>query len=289
MTKTPDTFVDPTYTFQDKGAVYLFTNENISGYIDKSGDITGANILTVGASGDHAFESYLAGAKHVDTFDINSLQKNVIELKTHMIHHLSYADFMDFFFEKQNFFDHKIIQPIQPLFSDDLKSFVASYTGESKKMFKYLGACAPDFIIKRLKYIRTEQNYESLRNVLPDKIDFKHCNVTHISKHMTKEYKLVMLSNIYEYMYRFLTTNDRRVNAFCKDILTGIMQHITPDGRIYFHYAWGGNAASWNNFLSFTQQRFNMLENLNAIDVPSAFRREKTDAVLYALKTQNTK
>lgn len=289
MTKQPETFIEPTYAFQDKGAVYLFTNENISGYIDRSGDISGANILTVGASGDHAFESYLSGAKHVDTFDINSWQKNVIELKTHMIHHLKYSDFMDFFFEKQNFFDTKIIEPLKPLFSDDLKTFVLSYNSNHKQMFKYLGPCAPDFIIDRLRYINSEQNYEALRNVLPDKIEFRHCNITHIANYMDKEYKLVMLSNIFEYMYRFLSTNDRRVNEFSNNILDNIEEHITQDGRIYFHYAWGSNAASWNNFLAFTQQRFNLPKNLTAISIPSAFKNNKTDAVIYAFKSQNIK
>lgn len=287
--KNSETFVDESYTFQDKSSVYLFTNENIAGYLEQSGDISGANILTVGASGDHAFESYLMGAKHVDTFDINSWQANVIELKTHMIRNLDYCDFMDFFFEKENFFDKKIIKPIESLFSDELTKFVNLYTGESKMMFKYLGACAPDFQPYRIKYIQCEQNYEKLRDKLPEKIDFRHCNVTHIANHMDKEYKLVMLSNIFEYMYRCLTTTDRRVNVFYDEILHHMLQHITPDGRIYFHYAWGGAARSWNYLLDFTQKRFNTQNNMAAIEVPSAFKRNSTDAVLYAYKNQHMK
>ena len=83
--------------FKNGAPVYVFTNENIAGYMPALGDITGARVLSVGASGDHAFESYLAGASHVDTFDINSNQKNIIELKTHMIRHLPYEKFTEFF------------------------------------------------------------------------------------------------------------------------------------------------------------------------------------------------
>ena len=74
-----------TRAFHDHDPVYLFTNENIYGTLKTAGDISNKKILTVGASGDHVFESYLLGAKDVHTFDINSSQKNVIELKVSII------------------------------------------------------------------------------------------------------------------------------------------------------------------------------------------------------------
>lgn len=81
------------YAFQDKSPVYLFTNENVAGYL-RPINLQDARVLSIGASGDHAFEAYLAGAKHVDTFDINSWQKPVIELKTHMIRNLDYKSLL---------------------------------------------------------------------------------------------------------------------------------------------------------------------------------------------------
>ena len=73
--------------------VFLFTDENISGYLDKTDDLSGKSVLSVAGSGDHAFECLLRDAKSVDTFDVNYLQKHVIELKSKMIsiclmHHL---------------------------------------------------------------------------------------------------------------------------------------------------------------------------------------------------------
>ena len=65
--------------------VFLFTNENIQGYLGQMNSVAGKDVLTVGASGDHAFECILAGAKKVDTFDTNFLQKHIIELKQKMI------------------------------------------------------------------------------------------------------------------------------------------------------------------------------------------------------------
>ena len=58
-----DIWATETYAFQDRDPVYLFTNENISGTLKTAPNISGARVLAVGASGDHAFESYLAGAK----------------------------------------------------------------------------------------------------------------------------------------------------------------------------------------------------------------------------------
>ena len=96
--------------FQDKSSVYLFTNENVTEYIPPL-DLTGARVLTVCASGDHALMSYLSGASHVDTFDINSYQKNIYELKMHMIRNLDFGAFHDFFFSRYNFFSRDIIRP----------------------------------------------------------------------------------------------------------------------------------------------------------------------------------
>ena len=94
--------------FNWAGPVFLFTNENIADYLKKLGNVSGKDVLTVAASGDHAFESFLCGAKNVDTFDINYLQKHVMELKTKMIQKLEYPEFRLRQFRFRQFFsgDH---------------------------------------------------------------------------------------------------------------------------------------------------------------------------------------
>ena len=89
----------------DTGPVYLFSNENTAGAVKAMGDLSGRKILSVCASGDFVLDGYLAGAKQIDVFDINSYQYAVLELKMHMIKNLSYNTFQDFFFSQGRFFD----------------------------------------------------------------------------------------------------------------------------------------------------------------------------------------
>src|SRR5574344_937861 len=221
-----------TRAFHDHAPVYLFTNENIYGTLKTAGDISNKKILTVGASGDHVFESYLLGARDVHTFDINSSQKNVIELKNHMIRELSYADFMDFFFSRKNFFNQKILTPIKSKFSDDLQAFLKKCTiGDIRKDFKYRAAHTSEYDINKLQYIASKSNFNTVRDRLPEHIPFKHCDIStvriamqdnvqkygsHYLEHanipfeqsgpelhadFTEQYDLILLSNIFSYLY----------------------------------------------------------------------------------------
>ncbi|MBQ8729125.1 MAG: DUF3419 family protein [Alphaproteobacteria bacterium] len=318
MTNKSNSPISPSYVFQDRGPVYLFTNENISGTLKTAGDISGARVLTVGASGDHAFESYLAGAKSVDTFDINSAQKNVIELKKHMIKHLEYGQFMDFFFDKQNFFNQQILRPIQHHFSDDLKQFLAVQSdGNNRTNFKYLGACAADYNIKNLQYISNEQNFCALRDKLPEKIPFMHCDISKLYATMTynvqrygcnylnsteylknpdlplmyvnlsKKYDLVLLSNIFDYLFPKERDMEDKFIQMHRQILGVLLSnHMKRSGRIYFHYIWGGNAAAWVNFVHYFQSKNTLPTEFVARTVDAAYKNDNLDIVLYAQHRQ---
>lgn len=305
-----------TYAFQDRDPVYLFTNENIYGTLKTAGDVSGKKLLTVGASGDHAFESYLLGADDVHTFDINSDQKNVIELKNHMIRNLPYADFMDFFFEKKNFFNQKILTPIQSKFSDDLHAFLKKCNGwDKRKNFKYRAACTSEYDIKRLQYIANENNYNIVRDRLPEQIPFKHCEIstvyramqycvqnygsnylnhkiefTNIPSHyanFTERYDLILLSNIFSYLYADSRDVAQRLSYMHRNVLAPLIANNTTDGgRVYFHYAWGADTSAWVNFLHYFQTQNALPTQLVARTVDGAYHNCEYDVVLYATRKQ---
>lgn len=306
-----------TYAFQDGDPVYLFTNENIYGTLKTAGDISGKKILTVGASGDHAFESYLLGAGDVHTFDINSNQKNVIELKNHMIRRLPYADFMDFFFNRRNFFNQKILMPIKSNFSDNLRAFLKKCNGRNKLRdnFKYRTAYTSEYDIKRLQYIANENNYNVVRDRLPEHIPFKHCDISTVYKAMqyrvqnygsnnlnqinkitdtphlyadfTERYDLILLSNIFSYLYGYARDVSQRLSYMHRNVLEPLIaNNTTDDGRVYFHYAWGEKASAWVNFLHYFQTENDLPTKLVARTVDGAYHNYKYDMVLYATRKQ---
>ena len=64
--------------------VYPFTTENIAGYIERL-DLKDKSVLTVGSSGDQAFNALLLGANRIVLYDINPNTYEFLKLKKDLI------------------------------------------------------------------------------------------------------------------------------------------------------------------------------------------------------------
>lgn len=234
--------------------VYLFTNENISGYLSKL-DLNGKSVLSVAAGGDHAFECLLRGASFVDVYDINYAQKVVVELKTHMIKSLPYEDFKDFFFSASNFFNREIIEPIWHKFSPELNIFMSWYYAlgdvAARRMFIYgRSACMiEDF--DQISYLSCRENYDKLAKILPNKINFTHSEVHQLSKKTDKKYDFILMSNIFDYTYDSLwETNSAFSHCYNKLLKPLAERNLSPDGGcMCWHYIWCGIVSSRTGFV----------------------------------------
>ncbi len=260
MSKNSDVFAASDYFFKDKSPVYLFTNENIPGYLGGL-CLDNARVLTVGASGDHAFEAYLRGASYVDTFDINSWQGAIIELKNHMIRNLDYEVFMDFFFDKKRFFDTRLLKPIKPRFSNELNDFLQQYEKIGSDIFRYQNSVNPAYSDKMISYINDKTIYNKLSETLPEKINFTHCSMANLSATFHRRYDLIMLSNIFEYMYNQpnILNIEERIAFFYNDYLEKICSKNLKisGGNIYFTYMWNAEPYAWHKFIEyFNDQHF---------------------------------
>ena len=130
----------------------------------------GKRVLSVAAGGDHAFECLLSGASFVDMFDVNYAQKVIVELKSHMIKSLPYEDFMDFFFDKENFFDQRILQPIWNDLPNSVHALLNLYYSRAergKRMFYYDGINPNKNHYDKIRYLRSQESYEKLQEKLP--------------------------------------------------------------------------------------------------------------------------
>lgn len=216
--------------------VFLFTTENISGYLKQIQSFENKNVLSVCSSGDHAFECLLRGAKKVDVFDINYLQQYVLELKSKMIQNLTYKDFNRFFFEKRNFFDKKIINPIFKDFSEGLQTFLDIYYAYdvSNVMFRTV----PKQIM-RPSYVQDADTYKQLSKLIPDKFNFIRCNIDDLCHKTRKKYSLILLSNIFGFKYPHSCTFLPSANWFYSDILEPMARkNLCDDGTICWNYIW---------------------------------------------------
>ena len=260
--------------FVDYGPVYLFTTENIGGYMDLLPSLRGQNVLSVCASGDHAFECLLHGANKVDLFDINGLQQYVLELKIKMIQNLPYPDFNKFFFDKRKFFDKKIITPIFDDFSPGLQSFLRTYYlyDVYNVMFRSLQYECIKQEPLRPSYVANADKYEQLKELLPTKFNFTKCEVSKLHKKNTGRYDLILLSNIFGFKYSDAYTLEEQIDKYYRDVLTPLGRNrLTENGNICWHYTWNIDKYMLNFIPQITQtlKTDKYLHKFDAVAIPS--------------------
>ena len=260
MFKKSTVKISPSYSFQDNAPVYLFSNENIADQLRVLGDFNGARVLSVGASGDHAFGAYLAGAAHVDTFDINSLQRAVIDLKTVMVQHVSYENFMDFFFDERQFFNTRILSQIQSKIPNNVQRMLQDYQLRGKNLFKYEAGQNSAYSTKNIPYLKNKKSYMQLRNVLPRRIPFYHCDMRDIKTPFADvtgmvggRYDVILLSNIYDYVVpsSAVLSQEDNMKYFYREILEPMARRllVRDGGRIAFRYMWASSPVAWTNYI----------------------------------------
>ena len=266
----------------DKGPVYLFSNENTAGTVKAMGDLSGRKILSVCASGDFVLDGYLAGAKQIDVFDINSYQYAVLELKMHMIKNLPYNTFQDFFFSQGRFFDVRLLDSIKSDFSDLLNEFIWDYRYVSGlSLFVYGGALSNMLRGVGATYLKSADNYYALRERLPSTVKFYNCLFQDLSSVITEKYDDMYFSNIYDYVEKkdlpLLGLMDFYYRYLC--VLSKFMSN--KNARILFRYMWGVSKEqiiSWRNI--FERDLKNKRHDFGVSCVSGAFVMDKYDMIM---------
>lgn len=241
--------LQPRHTlFRTMDRVYVFSNENISDCLNQLGDMRGKRVLSVCASGDHAFECYARGASRVDTFDINYTQKNMMELKLHMIRNLPYEEFLEYFFGCSRRMSPDIITPLWNLFSDSLKIFYSQVYGSNDVY--HIGPMisanltSPNRNVGNISYIQDYSVYERLARTLPEKIKFTHTDLETLPSVISGKYDIILLSNIFDYMYTKLNENELALSKLYDNVLAPMTKNnlTNETGTIVFDYMWGRRA-----------------------------------------------
>ena len=242
-----------TIKYDDNSPVFLFTNENVQEYIVKSGGTKNKNVLTVASSGDHAFEALLAGAKLVDTFDINKMQKAVVDLKSKMIQHLDYSEFMDFFFSKRMQFKFELLTKINQSITPDEIMLLLDLNSGNYRIFE------SDRTIENTSYLQHSDKYKDLQVRLPHSFVFKHVDIKQLPHAINQKYDTVMLSNIYESMP---TNKKNKIDAmgdFYKQVLNPLSAKLNNDGIIFLDYMWSPDDMPTDQFLNFWKSFFTVM------------------------------
>lgn len=288
--------------------MYLFTNENLNNLLKKI-NLEGKDIFTVCSSSDQYFNFLLNGANNIATFDINKLTEYLFYLKRSAIINLDYEEFKTYLLkEKINnkfIFSKEIYNQIKDDLPDNIKYYwnelYRNYTG--KEIYKSRLFIDNKKQTKTIKnnnqYLKTEQNYNKLKNILKHVKTFNYNNINIFNEIPNNiKYDFIYLSNIFDCLN---ATNQEEFNQKAIKIINILAHLLKEEGEIAIQYIFVYMEKYWNNINKDISKliAYNMLDNLNGtfkiIEVPSGLtynskKPEDKDAViLYKKKSLEKK
>lgn len=224
-------------------SIYLFTTENIAGYM-KNLNLHNKKVITVTGSGDHVINAVLKGARKITTFDVNPLTKYYLDLKLAAIKDLSLDEFKELLlYENKNSFAYEVIKKLdmnkesKKFWLDSLEKFNQNGLLLRKSTLfntKYFDASRK---IKENLYLN-EENYAIVKDNLKDvDIEFIGKNIKDLE--LNEEYDYMFLSNISDYLKDIYEEN------YLDKYQELISKFKTKVKNIYFAYVYDfGNDSS---------------------------------------------
>lgn len=261
--------------------IYLFTTENIAGYMDDI-DLNNKKIITVTGSSDHIINAILKGCIDITTFDINPLTKYYMDLKLSAFKNLSYEEFLDFLlYDTSKSFDYETIKKLD--MNNQSKSF---WINELIKN-NYDGLKMKKSGLFNLKYFNfqnkidcnlylNKENYDIIKSRLElVKIKFIESNL--IDLELKENYDYMFLSNISDYINTFYE-KDYLINY--KNLISKFLKRVKT---IYFAYIYDVDNNNKRSIIDSLEDVKKVFENVKIKRFKSALINVETsieDAVL---------
>lgn len=209
--------------------VYDRTNEQIPEYLNKL-NVKG-NTLTITGSGDQVLYSVLNGAENIDTFDINRMAYYMLQLKKSAILGVDKDKYLEFFGGNYNKAIYDMFKAYLPESARKFWDYLYKSFDNDGKKIKLIKRTTKNHIPEKDHYT---SKYEDLREGLKvSNINFYPGNFTLIHndlKDNKNKYKLIMLSNIYDYFY------DLSVSDYIASLRRNYFPLLDKDGVILYHY-----------------------------------------------------
>ena len=176
--------------FAQYSPAYVNTNEDIREIIYMLNPGVGAHVLTVAGSGDQALHYKLAGASHIDTFDITFNAKMMMDIKTTAIQHLECADY-DCMVRRiamsNNILAAPMYQQIEKFMPADTRNHVRDMHGARLVRTGSYG----EMLFK--------DEFAKLKKSITGPFNFIWTDLSDLSSHLTQTYDQIYLSNILQY------------------------------------------------------------------------------------------
>lgn len=230
------------YANDKRNVIYNIATEEIDHFMPKL-DVEDKKVLTVAGSGDQLLTCALNGAKSVDAFDINPLQIYFTKLKVSALKALSVGEFNDYFYKKL-MFSRSLYNKVRDYLDNSTRTFFDSlYKNDlESKFYRLMANENMDDSFSIIPSYTKEENYYITRNNL-EKMDIKYItsDLLKIHKKTKKEYDVIMLSNIYKWLYsnKYLTAEEKK-DMFMKFVNTRLINLLSDDGIIQLYSSANG-------------------------------------------------
>lgn len=238
--------------------VYLWTNENINGYLSDINPNISDIALSVMASGDHTFNLITNGVLNIDTFDTNVLTEYyVLGLKRAMVLKYNYNEFIsvmnklssnDVSIEEST----NIIYELLPYMDSKYRKYWLELNDKNYKLQREYNTNFSIFhllfinILDDYKYLKSnnylinEDNYNKLKdNIVKSNISFMNADALRLHESFKKKYNYILLSNILDYFYKTYGFNwgIDKLNEYIKSLESMSSDHINIFLNYIFMYS----------------------------------------------------
>lgn len=239
--------------------IYSFTTENIFGYMSYF-DLFDKSLLTVGSSGDQAFNAVLQGCKDITIFDVCPFVKEYYYLKRSALETFSREEFLKFFCYKRFFINNKkafnkdmYLSLRNRLKDNDYESYMfwdklfQEYSGLDIRTKLFIDEEQSKSILCHVNtYLRNDCYYDELRKIINDvNIDFQQGNI--FEDNLLNSYDNIFLSNICSYY-----SNEQMIELFNR-----LLPYLNDDGNLMIGYLYYGY-----ELFARVSELVNMLKNL---------------------------
>lgn len=230
------------YANDKRNVIYNIATEEIDHFMPRL-DVEDKKVLTVAGSGDQILTCALNGAKSVDAFDINPLQIYFTKLKVSALKALGVGEFNDYFYKKL-MFSRSLYNKVRDYLDNSTRTFFDSlYKNDlESKFYRLMANENMDDSFSIIPSYTKEENYYITRNNL-EKMDIRYItsDLLKIHKKTKKEYDVIMLSNIYKWLYsnKYLTAEEKK-DMFMKFVNTRLINLLSDDGVIQLYSSANG-------------------------------------------------
>lgn len=219
--------------FSHYSPAYVLTNEDIR-WVSGLTKSDANKVLTVAGSGDQPMFYAMNGAKTIDTFDISFCAKAAMDIKSAAVKKLSRDEYIKMVFDMHNASKTSNVEGIKKI-ADDLPANTAYFIKSMDAYPLFSNGVSPEYYEQILP---TAEEFEAMKTNISKPFNFIWSDLSSLHKQLIKEYDVINLSNILEYM----TPEE------ISKVLVSLRNYVRPNGYII---AQNGNFGIYRNRKAF--------------------------------------